>query len=235
MRSWVNNLFACVIALSGSTAIAAPNHTVWVEDQLFAQTNDTLMILRTIHDNGASYYTLHLDTFLVTLSRTDGNVLNIAPVERSTTHSVGEPDIDGTTYVPIENAIDPYTQRAAVAASPLSDPEGPGWRTTQIGNGTITLFLEDEATHSAPLAPLMDQLIASIVQTRAILPLIPDQMGQDPLDPTRQFLASNCEADRVITQWSPDNSLSAYVRLSCLDWGDEATHVFWAVVPPVSQ
>ena len=232
MRSWAASLIAALLA--ALPAQATPPHVIWVEDHLFGRTDDRVLILRTINDNHGSHYTHQVDTFLLTVDRADGAVIAVASVQRSVSTFVGVPEDDGTTYTPLPDAVDPFAVRSDLGARPTGDPEPERWRELMVHPTAGVLVSQDgEVTHRLSMDKTRAQLIASLTRTRAVLPVIHQPGPVDEFSPvTGLSVARDCEADRVLTDWPPEDHPGALVRLTCDDRDGGGRNVFWVVVGP---
>lgn len=233
MQNWALSLFALI--LLATPVVAGPNQNIWVNDTLFAQTRETVLILRTVSDNQASYYSKLTDTFLLTLSRKDGAMIDVAPVERVVEVSGLDPEHDGMNFQPIDDAVNPFDICKITGAAPLSDPEVHPYRRAELDNVGLHAINGDDTTHRLVLAGVKTQLEQSLAQTRITLPLIGDEASFSVFTTGLSHLLAECEADRVTSMWFArgEETASALVRLSC-DHDEEAgTSTYWVVVPSI--
>jgi len=237
MRSWARN---CLLSLGIAVAVpvlASPDQSIAIRDSLFARTDDHVLVQRRFIDNQGSYYTTQTDTFLLTISLADGRVIDVAPFERARETHVDLPE-DGTTYTPLENAVNPYAVRAALGAAPLNDPdEPPHYRIAVIEQGRVIVLEGDQVRQALPHDAITDQVITSINATRAALPPAYMVNGYDTL---MEFFVLNiprdCTADRTVLPRNPNDASSALVRLNCDDQVEDAgRNIYWIVVPSVNE
>ncbi len=234
MRNWAPSLFADLVM--AAPVLATPNQNVWTRDTLFAQTPDSVLVLRTITDNHGSYFTTQTDTFLLTLSLYDGSLLDIAPVERSVVQSVGE-DSDSITYYPIENAVNPFDVRASLNAAPLDDPHPSRFHRTMLHPRGLLVFDWDELSYRLDVPALREQITTSLVATRAQLPVLYSINGYDVFEPERLTPFGDRIAERATVEWFTLSgpSVPVLVQLYCENEYDGGVSTYWIVVPPVGS
>lgn len=231
MRNWGNKLFL-MLTLVATAAVATPPRSAWITDRLFAENDDVILILRDFGENQGSHFVTQTDTFLLTVSRADGTLIDIAPVERVVDVDLGETDIDTTTFTPLANAVNPYEVRATLNAAPLNDPIGANeYRSAMWHTNGLLVFEGETPSHSIDHMALRRQITESVNQTRTILPMLDGFPTDDLLDLTTLQIRQDCTADRTYTQWHSSAQTAALVRLSCTNYNTEETMIFWVTVP----
>lgn len=233
MRNWALSLLAFLIL--AAPVAATPPQVIWVRDTLFAQGADRVMILRSIMDNHGSHYTTQTDTFLLILSLSDGAVINVAPVERVVDIHLGEPDLDSTTFTPLEDAVNPFAARAQAGFAPLTAPtHGYGPNAMILPTGII-LTDGDTLTHQLDMRAAQKQMQHALTATRALLPVLHSDGGDaDPFDPSAYSILRDCKVQAALTFWQLDGPIPAIVNLSCDDMEDAGSLDVWIVLPEIT-
>ncbi|PVA07573.1 hypothetical protein [Thalassorhabdomicrobium marinisediminis] len=232
MRNWAHSLIL-TLGLLAAPAVATPPQVVWITDALFAQNDEVVLVLRTIGDNHGSHFTTQTDTFLLTVDRADGGLRAVAPVERVVDHHLGEPEIDKTTFTPIDGAVNPYAVRAELNAAPLADPVVTDWQLARIAPDSLQVVEGEEVTHRIGFDALRAQLAASVRQTRDLLPVLHGPIpGAEP-DPESIDFARECATDAVYARFEMDQTPPAMARMICEDREAGGVSTYWVTVPAV--
>lgn len=232
MPSWGNNLFLATM-LVASTALATPPRQGWITDRLFAENDDVVLVLREIGDNHGSHFTTQTDTILLTISRSDGAITDVALVERVVDVDLGETDTDKTTFTELDAPANPYDVRAARQAAPLNDPRPSTYRTAQWQPTGLTVQADAVATHHIDSQTLNAQIMQSVAQSRAAWPGFDTLADDDVLQVDTLNIEHDCTPDLVYTQWHSSGAVPALVRLHCVHNDTDETFVLWVTVPVI--
>lgn len=239
MRSWAFNLAAATLFLGvAGSAFATPPQAVSVTDTLFARTQDTVFLLREVHDNHGLHSVLQTDTMVVFKSLERGDDRGFRMVARVVDYGT-----DGDPRVVVRGPTDPfnpYTLHAdfgawPIGAFPFGLPDGASLSQNGIRIDTHDYF--GPASYHLPLVDVATSISSALGATRFFAPLERvggGTTGPDPFDPLLFAPLEDCTLGnvRMLFDYPGDPALA---QVSCRDEDETQSATLWLIVPRVTE
>lgn len=232
MQNWASK-FAIALALAATQAAATPPQVITVKDALFARTDDTLFLLRTVQDNHGMHSIQQTDTLVVSRSLIGGDDRGFQIVARVIDHGTfTEPRVE---LLPVAAPINPYALFADFGAWPIAS--------YAPRTDTYTTFTQDGLTldfygkiYSLSLNDITLRMENTLQATRAAAPMRrvgTALSGPDEFDPALFDLLRDCAVTETQLLYDLDED-PALAQLTCGVDNDTRSVTLWFVVPRVA-